>query len=59
MLMGKVVCKKKNFVDKENAKYICKKCGARVKKKEKVCKAKKIKAKNTETPITTTNSDDI
>ena len=40
--MGKKACKKENFDDKENPKYGCEKCGAEVKKKEKVCKAKKI-----------------
>jgi len=41
--MGKEACKKKNFEDKENPKYVCKKCGAEVKKKEKVCKPKRVK----------------
>ena len=41
--MGKVACKTKDFEDKENPKYECKKCGAKVKKEEKVCKPKKIK----------------
>lgn len=36
--MGKKACKKKDFKDKKNPKYICKKCGAKVKKEEKVCK---------------------
>jgi hypothetical protein len=36
-------CKKKDFRDKENAKYECKGCGAKVKKKDKVCKPKKLK----------------
>jgi len=40
--MGKCACKKKNFQDKGNAKFECKKCGAKVKKAEKVCKPKKI-----------------
>ena len=40
--MGKA-CKKDNFTNKENAKYECKKCGARVKKDDKVCKPQKIK----------------
>ena len=40
--MGKKACKKKNFKNKENPKYICKKCGAKVRKEEKVCKAKKL-----------------
>jgi len=41
--MGKKACKKKNFEDKEGAEYKCKKCGAGVKKKEKVCKPKKLR----------------
>jgi len=40
--MSKTACKKKNFKDKENPKFQCKKCGALVKKKDKVCKSKKI-----------------
>ena len=40
--MGKGACKKKNFEDKENPKYECRKCGAKVKKEDKVCKPKKI-----------------
>ena len=41
--MGKVACKTKDFKDKEKSKYECKKCGAKVKKEEKVCKPRKIK----------------
>jgi hypothetical protein len=41
--MGKKACKKKDFENKENAKYECKKCGAKVLNEEKVCKAVKIK----------------
>lgn len=41
--MAKTACKKKTFKDKDNAKYECKRCGAKVKKEEKVCKPKKIK----------------
>ena len=40
--MSKKACKKKDFEDKDHSKYACKKCGAKVKKKEKVCKPKKI-----------------
>ena len=37
-------CKKdKAKKDKKDGKYECTKCGAVVKKKDKVCKAKKIK----------------
>jgi DNA-directed RNA polymerase subunit RPC12/RpoP len=39
--MSKKACKKKNFEDKQQAKYSCKKCGARVMKKDKVCKPQK------------------
>jgi hypothetical protein len=42
--MAKTACKKKEFKDKENPKYECKKCRARVNKEEKVCKPKKIKS---------------
>ncbi len=42
--MGKTACKKRDFQDKENAKYECKRCGAKVKKEDKVCKPKKIKS---------------
>jgi len=41
--MGKTACKTKKFKDKESPKIECKKCGAKVKKEEKVCKPKKIK----------------
>ena len=40
--MGKTACKKKGFNDKENPNFHCKKCGAKVKKKGKVCKPKKM-----------------
>lgn len=40
--MSKKACKKKDFKSSENPKYECKKCGAAVSKKEKVCKAKKV-----------------
>lgn len=42
--MSKKACKKKGFKDKADAKYSCKKCGALVKKDDKVCKPKKISA---------------
>ena len=41
--MGKTACKKKDFTDHENPKYICKKCAAKVNKEEKVCKPQKLK----------------
>ena len=40
--MSKKACKKKDFQDKEEPKFECKKCGAKVYKEEKVCKPKKI-----------------
>ena len=40
--MGKNACKKRKFKDSENSKYECKKCGAKVKTGDKVCKAKKL-----------------
>ena len=40
--MSKKACKKKNFQDKEDAKFLCKKCGAKVKKKDKACKPQKL-----------------
>lgn len=41
--MSKKACKKKDFEDKENAKYECKKCGAQVRNDDKVCKPEKLK----------------
>ena len=41
--MGKKACKKKGFENKEQPKYECKKCGAQVKKEDKVCKPQKMK----------------
>jgi len=40
--MTKTACKKDNFQDKENPKFECKRCGAKVNKNEKVCKPRKI-----------------
>lgn len=40
--MSKKACKKKDFEDKVDAKYECKKCGAKVKKKDKACKPQKV-----------------
>lgn len=40
--MSKKACKKKDFQHKTDARFQCKKCGARVKKKSKVCKPQKI-----------------
>ena len=42
--MSKKACKKKTFENKENAKYICKKCGAKVNKEKKVCKPRRLNA---------------
>jgi hypothetical protein len=41
--MGKKACKEKEFENRDNPKYECAKCGARVKKEEKVCKPNKIR----------------
>lgn len=41
--MGKVACKKKNYEEPGNPKYVCKKCGLKAKKEEKLCKPQKIK----------------
>ena len=41
--MGKTACNNKKFEDKEDSKYECIKCGAKVKKKEKVCKSVKLR----------------
>jgi len=41
--MGKKACKKKDFEDKVDAIYECKKCGAKVKNEEKICKPQKLK----------------
>jgi hypothetical protein len=40
--MGKTACKKENFDNSKNPRFECKKCGARVKKEEKVCKPVKL-----------------
>lgn len=40
--MSKKACKKKDFEDKNDPRFECKKCGAKVKKEDKVCKPKKI-----------------
>jgi hypothetical protein len=40
--MGKTACKMEKFENSENPRYECKKCGARVKKEEKVCKPQKL-----------------
>ena len=40
--MSKKACKTKEFEDKKEPKFVCAKCGAKVKKEEKVCKPLKI-----------------
>lgn len=40
--MSKMACEKKDFRDSEDPKFQCKKCGARVKKEDKICKPKKL-----------------
>lgn len=41
--MGKTACKKDNYKEPDTIKYVCKKCGAKAKKDDKLCKPKKIK----------------
>lgn len=41
--MSKTACKDKSLIETDNPKYVCKKCGATVKKEKNVCKPKKIK----------------
>lgn len=41
--MGKTKCKDKDYKEKDDAVYICKRCERSSKKEEKVCKPKKIK----------------
>jgi hypothetical protein len=43
--MVKVACDKKNFENSEKPNYECRKCGAKVRKEDKVCKPRKINAK--------------
>lgn len=40
--MSKKACKKKDFSQKKAPKFECKKCGAKVNKKDKVCKPLKL-----------------
>jgi len=44
--MSKTACKKKHFSDSGDPRFECRKCGAKVKKEEMVCKPQKI-SKNT------------
>jgi len=39
--MGKSACKKKDYKEPENPNYECKKCGAKAKKEDKLCKPQK------------------
>lgn len=41
--MSKTQCKKEDYTEPENPKYVCKRCGRKSKKEEKVCKPQKIK----------------
>ena len=41
--MSKTACKDKSLIVIDDPKYVCKKCGATVKKEKHVCKPKKIK----------------
>jgi ubiquitin len=40
--MGKTACKEKDFEEAKEPKYVCKKCGAKVKKEKQACKPRKI-----------------
>lgn len=40
--MVKTACKKKKFEEPEEPKYICNRCGAKVRKEDKVCKPVKL-----------------
>ncbi len=40
--MSKTICKKKEYADSPNPRFECKKCGAKSKKEEKVCKPRKL-----------------
>jgi hypothetical protein len=44
--VSKRACKNKDFEEKENPKFVCGKCGAKVKKEEKVCKPLRIDLQN-------------
>jgi hypothetical protein len=41
--MSKKRCEKKEYVEPEEPKFICKKCERKAKKEEQVCKPKKLK----------------
>lgn len=40
--MSKTLCKKKEYIQPDTPKYICKKCERLSKKEDKLCKPKKI-----------------
>jgi len=40
--MSKTACEKRDFETPKHPKFECKKCGAKVKKEEKVCKPRKL-----------------
>ncbi len=41
--MSKNACEKRDFKNSDQPEYVCKRCGARVKKEYKVCKPVKLK----------------
>ena len=53
--MSKKACKKKKFQNKDNPKYCCKKCGAKVRKPEKVCKPQVIISNESNESLNSTN----
>ncbi len=40
--MSKTQCKKSDYVEKDDARYVCKKCGRKANKEEKLCNPKKF-----------------
>jgi hypothetical protein len=40
--MSKKRCEKKNYKEPDDPKYVCKKCGRKADKKDKVCKPEKL-----------------
>ena len=41
--MGKTQCKNDDYKEKDDVKYVCKRCERKSKKEDKICKPKKIK----------------
>jgi hypothetical protein len=41
--MPKTQCKNEDYEEKEDNKYVCKRCERKAKKEEKLCKPKKLK----------------